>query len=308
MNNLQENPNKSLNSNPPEAEIRTENNQNQNIQSPPVEANININQVENNPPKNINEIKDNNNTQNNPENINAVEPPATQNVNPSNIEERRNDNIPGNNIVNVPENKLPFKIEDDYPSGYNIENHQNNNNVQLNENRNEPTSQPCINTENNINLLSNVIDSNKAIPEPSQKNMNSVNPLEQNNISQPLVNNLEQNQNNAKVIPNQIQPNPSNNKLNSENNQNQFSDISGYKPINPEPLQGDLNQILSGQIDINNSNSKPPQNSQVTEPNNNQNTNPEEEEKIEFASQIQSFNNNENQNQNPTLSQIIKNE
>ena len=138
--------------------------------------------------------------------------------------------------------------------------------------------------------------------------MNSVNPLEQNNISQPLVNNLEQNQNNAKVIPNQIQPNPSNNKLNSENNQNQFSDISGYKPINPEPLQGDLNQILSGQIDINNSNSKPPQNSQVTEPNNNQNTNPEEEEKIEFASQIQSFNNNENQNQNPTLSQIIKNE
>ena len=64
------------------------------------------------------------------------------------------------------------------------------------------------------------------------------------------------------------------------------------------------NQINIGQND--NSNLQP--NSQTIGSNNNQQVNQEEEEKIEFASQIQSFNNSDNQNQNimPTVSQMIK--
>ena len=261
---------------------------------------MNINQVQNNPPENINEVNDINNAQNNFGNTNLVEPLPSTNANPSNTEERRNDNIPGNNA----EINLPFKIEEDHPSSSNVE---------LNENRSQSPIQPNINTQNN--LLSNVIDSNKAIPEPSQEvpgnnqgNMNNSNPLGENNISQPLVGILEHAQNNVQIAPNETQPNPNTNNFNFENNSNHLSDHSGNKPINPEPLQGNLNQILSGQIDINNNNSNPQQNSPATEPNSNQQINQEEEEKIEFASQIQSFNNNENQNQNPTLSQIIKNE
>ena len=193
----------------------------------------------------------------------------------------------------------------------NLENVQNNN--ISNENKVEQPNQNENNNQNNLNSLSDILDSNKNISEHKQEELKQINNDMNNNELK--INNEDSD---GKKAASTLNPFFSgSNNINPGNNIN-LADIIQSKPlenqqnVNQIPMvveSSKINNQNTNEQNVNNINSEQSNNTQHNEPNNNKDKNEDDEEKIDFVSKIDSFNQNENNNQNnmplPTLNQMI---